>query len=428
MNSDSHNHAHAARRPHRQLNPLFIVTILSVALAILLLIAILMIVNPRFYKIVTVEAGTALPEAQRFLADNKNLTLSYGAGIDQVQLDVPGDYPVTICWDNKSTKATIRVVDTVAPMGVVQPLEALRQNIPAAKDFFLFTKDVTAVTARYESAPDLQNEQPQQVTLILEDAGGNETRYTTTLTVKVDREGPTFVGLKNIDVYQGKTVSYRNGVTVKDNYDEAPTFQVDSSAVDLSTIGQYPVTYTATDASGNQTVVTITVSVLEKRNSYVEMDVINAEVEKVLSKIITDSMTDLEKIQAIYKWVHSNCSYYGTTFKDDWRQAGYKMLTTRMGDCYYYFGVCKLMFEYLGIPNIDVKKVKNYEGDSNHFWHLVSADGGQTYYHFDTTPRRTGGSFYMLTDKEMDDYSKKYNNCFNRDKSLYPATPETKPW
>ncbi len=428
MNSNPRNRTRTARRPRKHINPLFVVTVLSAVLAILIIVAILLVVNPRFYKVVTVEAGTVLPKAQRFLADNKNITLSYGDGIDQVQLDVPGDYPVTICWDNKSTKAIIRVVDTVAPIGVVRPLSALRQNIPAAKDFFLITKDATDVTARYESAPDLQNEQPQNVTLILEDAGGNETRYTTTLTVQVDRQSPSFVGLKNIDIYLGKTVSYRNGITVTDDHDPAPTFQVDSSAVDLSKIGQYPVTYTATDASGNQTVVTVTVSVLEMRSDYVEMDVINTEIEKILAKIVNDNMSTIEKIQAIYRWIRSNCSYKGTTFKDDWRQAGYRMLTERRGDCYYFLGISRLMLEYLDIPCIEVRKVKVKETDSNHFWLLVSADNGQNYYHFDTTPRREGGTFCMVTDQELDAHSLQYNNCFNRDKSLYPATPETKPW
>ncbi len=59
--------------------------------------------------------------------------------------------------------------------------------------------------------------------------------------------------------------------------------------------------------------------------------------------------------------------------------------------CFNYFAVTKLMFERLGIPNIDVKKVKNYEGDSNHYWSLVSVDGGETYYHFDAAPPQGRG-------------------------------------
>ena len=52
-------------------------------------------------------------------------------------------------------------------------------------------------------------------------------------------------------------------------------------------------------------------------------------------------------------------------------------------------------------------------------------DGGKTYYHLDTTPRvGDGDDFCLVTDKFLDDYSAKNKNCHNRDKSLYPATPE----
>ena len=97
----------------------------------------------------------------------------------------------------------------------------------------------------------------------------------------------------------------------------------------------------------------------------------------------------------------------------------------RSGDCFGYFAVTKLLFERLGIPNIDVRKVKNFDGDSDHFWSLVSVDGGKTYYHFDATPRvGDGDDFCLVTDAFLDAYSDSHKGSHNRDKSLYPATPE----
>ena len=428
MSHTENHHSGHARRHHRRLNPLFLITVLAAVLVVLILVAVLLNLNPRFYKVLTVEAGGKIPAAQSFLADNKDITLSYGEGIDQIDTSVPGDYPVKLCWEDKSATVTLRVSDTVAPTGTAQDLTALQIKMPEAKDFVTNIADATDVTVRYETEPDKQNEQPQQVTLILKDAGGNETRLTASLTVIVDRQDPVIQGAGNIDVYQGKTVSYRNGVTVTDDHDENPALTINSDAVDLSTPGQYPVTYTAKDASGNETALTVTVTVLEMKSTYVDMDTINEEIDKLLATIIEDDMTQLEQVQAIYHWIRNNCGYDNTSFKDDWRQAGYKMLKNRIGDCYYYFGLCKLMLERLGIPNLDVKKVPNFEGDSNHFWHLVSVDGGETYYHVDTTPRLVYTNFCMVTDKVMDDFSADYRNCFNRDKSLYPATPETTPW
>lgn len=418
----------APRRRHRRRTPLFLITVLAVVLVALVLVAVLMNMAPKLYDVLTVEAGGKVPDAQSFLAEDKDIVLSYADGASQVRTDVPGDYPVTVQWDDKTAKVTVRVVDTVAPAGMVQELTALQKELPEAEDFVTVIDDATAVTIRYETAPDETNDQPQQVVILLTDAGGNVTKLTATLTVIIDKQAPTITGTKDVEVYEGKTVAYRNGITVTDDMDEEPVLNVDSSAVDLSTPGQYPVVYTATDASGNTATVTVTVTVMEMKDSYVDIDIINAEVDKILDQIITEGMSQLEQVRAVYRWIRNNCGYTSTSFKDDWRQAGYKMLKERVGDCYYYFGLCKLMLERLEIPNIDVKKVPNYEGDSNHYWHLVSVDGGETYYHVDTTPRTVPTNFCMVTDKVMDDFSAGYRNCFNRDKSLYPATPETTPW
>ena len=116
--------------------------------------------------------------------------------------------------------------------------------------------------------------------------------------------------------------------------------------------------------------------------------------------------------------------YSDSSDKSDYLQGAYVMMTERSGDCFNYFALSKLMFERLGIDNIDVRKVKNYEGDADHFWSLVSLDGGETWYHFDCTPRIGGGDFCLITDAELDAYSVSHKNSHNRDKSLYPATPE----
>ena len=132
-----------------------------------------------------------------------------------------------------------------------------------------------------------------------------------------------------------------------------------------------------------------------------------------------------EQVRAIYKWARSSLgysSYKGT----DWLKGAEHMLNKRTGDCFNYFAVCKLMFERLGIPNIDVVKVKKSSSSSSHYWSLVSVDGGENYYHFDSTPRKgDGDNFCLVTDAFIDKYSKKHYGSHNRDKSLYPATPKT---
>jgi hypothetical protein len=62
------------------------------------------------------------------------------------------------------------------------------------------------------------------------------------------------------------TLDYRNGVTVTDNRDLSITFSVDNSQINLNSLGTYPVIYSATDSSGNETQVTIMVHVVDTTN------------------------------------------------------------------------------------------------------------------------------------------------------------------
>lgn len=146
--------------------------------------------------------------------------------------------------------------------------------------------------------------------------------------------------------------------------------------------------------------------------------------DQVLSEIIEDGMTKKQQVKAVYNWLSKNCSYGGHGDRSDYLQAAYAMLTERRGDCYSYFAASKLLFERLGIDNLDVRKVKNNPEDSDHYWNMVSLDDGETWYHFDATPRvGDGDDFCLVTDAFLDAYSKAHRNCHNRDKSLYPATP-----
>lgn len=97
------------------------------------------------------------------------------------------------------------------------------------------------------------------------DSAGNEATRTVKVTVvEKDTTKPVISGTKNFTVEQGSDKpNWLQGVTVTDNKDNNPTITVNDSAVKLDTIGTYNLVYTATDASGNETVVTVTVTVIE---------------------------------------------------------------------------------------------------------------------------------------------------------------------
>ncbi len=373
----------------------------------------------------TLEAGSPLPKAVDFLHEEKeDMQAALESAFPKDAALIPGTYKNQLIYGEELYPVTLEVEDTTPPMGTLQSVTVSQTKVPAVEDFIVEVSDVTAVTTAFKEVPDVSTAGDKRVTIVLTDTSGNKTELTTTLTVVADAEAPVITGVKDITCYQGDAVSYRKDIAVSDNMDTAPVLTIDNSQVDLSTPGTYQVTYRATDYCGNEAKVTATVTVYEKKDGYVDLDTIYALVDKTLTTIIKDGMTTREQVKAIYNWAHSKLGYKDHSNKDDWHQAAYVMLTKNRGDCFNYFAVTKLMFERLGIPNIDVVKVKPYAGASNHYWSMVSVDGGETYYHFDATPRANPGYFCLITDAALDKYSDANKGSHNRDKSLYPATPE----
>ena len=285
-----------------------------------------------------------------------------------------------------------------------------------------FVTDVTGssqVTVSFVDEPDFTTPGSQQVTVVLTDESGNQAQVTATLTVVQDTTPPVISGVENQTVLLGDTVAYKKGVTVTDDYDEDVALEVDSSQVNPTVAGDYLVTYRATDRSGNTAEATAYFSFTQP-SEY--SDLALEEAQKVLDKITTDDMTQVEVAQAIYDWCRANIAYTAHSDKGDWQKAAVQGFTQRSGDCYVYFATAKAMFEAAGIPNIDVEKTY-VEGRAMHYWSLI--DCGSGWYHFDATPRvGDGDDFFMVTDAFLEAYSQAHNNSHEFDHSLYPATPE----
>ena len=193
--------------------------------------------------------------------------------------------------------------------------------------------------------------------------------------VVTDLIAPQIVGAKDLEVYVGGTVSYKSGVSVTDDIDAKPALKIDNSKVDLNTPGIYEVTYTAIDASGNSTSVTVKLTVKAKPAGFVEPEVIYAKADAILAQFITDDMTDREKAEAVYVWTRRSVHLtYGSAPKGfvheeaDWLQTAYQLINRDVvkGDCYFFFAAQKLLLQRLNIPTIDCEKI--YDGDSRHCW------------------------------------------------------------
>ena len=252
---------------------------------------------------------------------------------------------------------------------------------------------------------------PQKVTVQVEDEGGNTVMADANLTLTEDTEAPVLTGIKDITVFIGDSVSYKTGVKATDNCDGELSFQVDNSSVDLNTEGSYQVTYSATDRAGNETSATVTVTVRKRAYSIEEVD---ALADKVLEKIITDDMSQYDKLVAIYKWVRGHVGYINHSDKGDWVKAAYEGLALGQGDCYVFACVAKELLTRAGITNMDIEKIP---AKTEHYWNLV--DIGEGWYHYDTCPRKDKSVFCYVSDADLMEYSNAHNGSHNYDKTIY---------
>lgn len=426
----------ARRRRRNPANIGCIAVVLILALAILIGVPVLVdSLEVEYYDTLTVEAGSVV-EAKDFLPKSEGAErkkAEFVTDVGAISMAALGTHPVEVRVGDKVFTSQLQIVDTVAPVAQGKDVTLYNPDNLKAADLVDGLQDATEVKATVTPELDVTVSTAQQVAVTLTDAGGNITTVFSNVTIIADKEAPVISGVHDQVVYLGDAVSYKSGVTVTDNLDENPTLDIDSSKVDLSTIGTYNVTYTATDHADNKTTLTVKLTVQKKPDNYVEPEVIYARVDAILDQFITDDMTDREKVEAVYVWTHrGDHLMYGTApDRTDYLQTAYEFLDVKKGDCFWFFAIQKLMLERLNIPTIDVKKVKNFPEDSNHYWLMVSIDGGKTYYHYDNVWSRY---LCLVTDAKLDAFSKSCKNCFNRDKSLYPATPtealpaSTLPW
>lgn len=147
---------------------------------------------------------------------------------------------------------------------------------------------------------------------------------------------------------------------------------------------------------------------------------VNALCDEVLVEILEDNMTQEEMAYTIYKWVEENIRYSGNTTKGNTLRGAKLSLSKRTGDCYAF---CSSLWALLSRAGIESQEVA---GDGNyHFWVISNIDG--SWYYLDATSG-WGGERFMLTCKELEDYSYKnphYNDplTYEWDKSKYPETP-----
>lgn len=333
-----------------------------------------------------------------------------------------GEYEIVIQYGNRQVTSNLVISDTVAPTATSASVATNIGMLPEAAACVTDITDETQVTVTYKTEPDVSKAGEVKATVTLTDAAGNTTDLDVTIIVTDDTEAPVITGAIDKQIYVGESISYKKDVVVTDNMDEEPELTIDNSQVDLNAVGQYPVTYTATDFAGNSSSVTITVSVVEQGGSQISDEQVYYYARPILESITDDSMTDMEVAFAIYNWVIYNIDYVNDSDKSSWQKGAYDALSSYRGDCYNYFAVAKALYNCAGIENIDIEKSNT--SHSRHYWSLVNLGDG--WYHIDPTPRKgDDDKFFMVTDEELLSYSERHSNSHIFDLEAYPERATT---
>lgn len=361
---------------------------------------------------VQMEVSGEIPPLSDFLYDEQAPDAQFLSDLSGVDTTVLSDNEIHIKADGEVFTSMLQIVDTTPPVIAVQDLKAYTTSLLSADMFVTEAEDATELTYTFAGEPDMTLVGTQAVTIKATDEGGNTTMAETSLTLDVDTEAPVMHGVCNKLVYIGDGVSYKSGVTVTDNCDSDISIQVDNSRVDLNTEGDYPVTYSAKDRAGNETVLEIVLSVRKHAYTQEEIDVL---ADQVLAEIITPDMSDYDKLVAIYNWVRGHVSYINYSEKGDWIRGAYEGLALRQGDCYVYFATSKELLTRAGIANRDIEKIPTR---SRHYWNLVNI--GEGWYHFDTCPRKEDHpNFCYVDDATLMAYSDAHYRSHNYDRSIY---------
>ncbi|MBE6569659.1 MAG: hypothetical protein E7658_05525 [Ruminococcaceae bacterium] len=330
-----------------------------------------------------------------------------------------GIYDLTASTQYGSYIIRLEISDTTAPNLILKETTVFTGDSVGPEYFVLSAEDAAEVIYRFDG-PEPVSDTPGEYTIkiIASDPSGNQSSAETVYYVADDTTPPVIYGAVDKQILVGETVSFKKGVYAVDNRDGDVAFKVDSSAVNTTEEGIYPITYTSIDAAGNEASITVYLKV--KVNN---MDAVNELADGILAQIITAGMTEREKAWAIYSWITASLKYSTRTsyLMGNYTEGAYSGLTIRSGNCYIYYAVSGALLTRAGIENIMIQRDKP---DNPHYWNMVKIDGD--WYHFDTCPQYSGHKMqcFLKTDKELAAYNEyEVADYYSFDATLYPETP-----
>lgn len=308
-----------------------------------------------------------------------------------------GAHTLTVRSGNSSAQCSVNVVDTTAPVLILQNVRRFPGETAEASDFVSSAADLSGEPeiSLPEPLPDPYAEGSHTVAVEARDSSGNVTRREATLWISNNLNPPDIQGAgKEMTVQKHSSPDFLSGVTAVDDIDGSCDVTVDTSALDLTKAGTYYITYSATDSSGN--IATC------KRKVTVEPDK-----EDTMAAIKELAATLPDDPEAIRDYVHDRIAYAYNSGGDDPIWYG---LTTNSGNCIVHANVFKALLDAKGYETQLI-----WVTNKSHYWVIVKLPEG--WRHMDSTPSAQHEKVSIMTDKD------RYLNLNGRnwDRSKWPA-------
>lgn len=363
-----------------------------------------------------VEAVT-LPLGQTLTAEEVVLFERDAESVSQVDLDavnagLPGVFLVTSTIGGQTQSCTVTVEDREGPVVVTQNVTVLQGAAVTVEDFLESVTDVSQpIDVQFVTVPSTEQVGQITVQLCATDAVGNETLAEATLTVEADTEPPVFADMNTLYVEKGSNPDYTAGVTVTDNADAHVEFTVDSSAVDLTKGGTYIITYTATDAAGNEARYRRKVEVIHNQEDTRNL------IKQMAERAARNYGTGVEDLRDFVRnsigYSSGNAAWGG----DDPIWYGFTQFT---GNCYVHAVCLEALLEYYGYTYQEIYTTHMDGGRPSHYWVIV--DMGGYWRHVDATPGSAHSRYSLMNDEQR--YETLYRSDYGQrdwDRSKWPA-------
>jgi len=325
---------------------------------------------------VMVEAGTKNIKKELVVNYKEDASKIPYSAIKAVDTTVAGEYDISVDYDGEEYKSKITVVDTTAPKLVLKSA-SVYENAKVSKETFISKVSDNSGKVTTKLKTDIKYGKFGKQTIVIEakDPSGNVTTKETTLTIKEDKKGPTFSGLKEVTIKKNGSFDYRKGVKAIDNVDGNVDFTYSDSNVSYGSAGTYYVSYTAKDSKGNKTTTKRTINIRHDASDT------QALVSKYSSTLSNDVATITNSVRTYIR-------YYNTWGGDDPVWVGLK---EKRGNCFVHAKVLQAVLNKKGIQNKLI-----WTKDKSHYWNLVYVNG--KWRHYDSTP---GNRYVGLTDEVM---------------------------